>query len=104
MSTSRCESQRSSLVVPAQLQSSPEFFVGDVQVALRLLDTGMAEHELNDPDVDAVGKQPAGTFVPQVVPSEIDPLELSPFPPSSSTTPCSSSRATAWNRRCRRLP
>ena len=36
----------------------------------------MAEHELDDPDVDTVGQQPACAFMPQVVTAEIDPLEL----------------------------
>jgi len=36
----------------------------------------VAEHQLDDPDVDAVRKEPAGAFVPEVVPAEIDPLKL----------------------------
>jgi hypothetical protein len=40
----------------------------------------VAEHQLNDADVDAVGMQPAGAFVPEVVPAEIDPLELFTIP------------------------
>jgi hypothetical protein len=38
------------------------------------------EHQLNDPDIDAVGEQPARAFVPQVVPAEVDPLELLTIP------------------------
>ena len=68
------------LCCSSSLQSSPEFFVRDVQVALRLHDARVAEHQLNDADVDAVGMQPAGAFVPQVVPAEIDPLELLTIP------------------------
>ena len=40
----------------------------------------MAEHELNDANVDAVGEQWAGAFVPQDVPSKIDLLELFTVP------------------------
>ena len=40
----------------------------------------MAEHQLDDPDVDAVGQQAARAFVPQVVPAKIDPLELLAIP------------------------
>jgi len=36
----------------------------------------MVEHQLDDADVDAIGEQPASAFMPQVVPAEIDPLEL----------------------------
>jgi hypothetical protein len=35
---------------------------------LRLLNTGVAEHELNDANVHAVGKQPARAFMSQVMP------------------------------------
>ena len=48
-SGSRCESKRSAVVVPAHLQSSPEFFVRHVQVALRLLNAGVSKHQLDDP-------------------------------------------------------
>jgi hypothetical protein len=47
---------------------------------LRLLKARVAEHQLNDPDVDAVSQQPARAFVPQIVPAEVDPLELLPIP------------------------
>src|SRR6185436_4290746 len=51
-SASRCKAKRSAFVVPAHLQSSPEFFVRHVQVALRLLNARVPEHQLNDADVD----------------------------------------------------
>ena len=53
-----------------------EFFVRDVQIALRLLDVRVAEHQLDRSDVDAVSQQPAGAFVTQVVPVQIDLPEL----------------------------
>jgi hypothetical protein len=80
ISRSRCESKRSAFVVPAHLQSSPHFLVGHVQVALRLLDARVSEHQLNDADVDAVREQAARAFVPQVVPAEVDLFELLPIP------------------------
>src|SRR6266516_1333897 len=40
----------------------------------------MAEHQLNDPDVDAVRVQPAGPLVSEVVPPEVDALQLLPVP------------------------
>jgi hypothetical protein len=43
----------------------------------------VAEHQLDDSDVDAVGQQPAGAFVPEVVPAKIDPLELLAIPRST---------------------
>jgi len=55
-SASRRQAKRSAFVLPAHFQSSPEFFVGHVQVALRLLDAGVSEQQLNDADVDAVGE------------------------------------------------
>ena len=60
-----------------QLTSSPllHFLVRHVQVALRLLNARVAEHQLDDADVDAVRQQAARAFVPQVVPAEIDPFE-----------------------------
>jgi hypothetical protein len=70
----------SAFVVPAHLQSSPEFLIRYVQVSLRLLNARVAEHQLDDADVDAVSQQSACTFVPEVVPSEIDPLELLTIP------------------------
>jgi hypothetical protein len=40
----------------------------------------VSEHQLNDPDVDAIGQQPARAFVTQVVPAEVDPFELLSIP------------------------
>ncbi|MEX2270005.1 MAG: hypothetical protein WD690_00950 [Vicinamibacterales bacterium] len=40
----------------------------------------MSEHQLNDPEVDAVGQQPAGAFVSEIVPSQIDALQLRTIP------------------------
>jgi hypothetical protein len=40
----------------------------------------VAEHQLDDPDVDAVGSQAARAFVTQVVPAEIDPFEMFSIP------------------------
>ena len=42
---------------------SPELFVRDVQVALHQFDVGVAEHQLDGADVDAVGQEPAGAFM-----------------------------------------
>jgi hypothetical protein len=61
----------------------PQFFVRDVQVALRLLDVGMSEHQLNRADVDAVGQKPAGAFVPEIVPMKVDLPELGPIDAST---------------------
>ena len=36
----------------------------------------MSEHQLNDPDVDAVREKPARAFVTQVVPVQIDLSQL----------------------------
>ena len=47
---------------------------------LRLLNARVAEHQLDDADVDAIGQQPARAFVPEIVPAEIDSLELLPIP------------------------
>ena len=74
------QAKRSAFVVPAHLQSSPEFFVRHVQVALRLLDARVSEHQLNDPDVHAVREQPTRALVAQVVPAEVDLLELFAIP------------------------
>ena len=40
----------------------------------------MAEHQLDDANVDAVGQQSARAFVPEVMPAEIDPLKLFTIP------------------------
>lgn len=39
---------------------------------LRLLNAGVAKHQLNDPDVNGVREQPTRALVTQVVPAEID--------------------------------
>jgi hypothetical protein len=79
-SASRREAKRSAFVVPAHLESCPHFLVRHIQVSLRLLDARASQHQLNDPDVDAVREQAAGAFVTQVVPSQVDLLELMPIP------------------------
>jgi hypothetical protein len=43
---------------------------------LGLLHARVAEHQLDDADVDTVSQQSACAFVPEVVPAEIDPLEF----------------------------
>jgi hypothetical protein len=43
--------------LPTHLQPLPQFFVGHVQVALRLLEAGVPEHQLDDADVHAIGEQ-----------------------------------------------
>ena len=40
----------------------------------------MPEHQLNDPDVDAIRQESTRAFMPEVVPMEIDPLELLAIP------------------------
>src|SRR4029453_11075644 len=49
-------------------QRLPQLLVSDVQIALRRLDVGVSEHQLDDADVDAIGQHPAGALVPQIVP------------------------------------
>ncbi len=49
-------------------------------MALRLLNARVAEHQLDDPNVDAVRQEPARAFVSEVVPAEIDPLKLLTIP------------------------
>src|SRR4051812_7749145 len=56
------------LPAPTHLQSFSQFFISYVQVALRLLNARVSEHQLDDADVDAVGEQAAGALVAQVVP------------------------------------
>ena len=48
--------------------------------ALGLLHARVAEHQLDDADVDAAGEQSRGAFVAQVVPVEIDLSELLAVP------------------------
>jgi hypothetical protein len=64
-------------------QGFPQFFVRDVQVALRPLDVGMSEHQLNGADVDAVGQEPTGAFVPEIVPMKVDLPQLGPIDAST---------------------
>ena len=78
-SASRRQAKRSAFVVPAHLQSSPDFFVRHVQVALRLRNARVAEHQLDDPDVDAVREQAARPFVTQVVPAQVQSLGSAPL-------------------------
>jgi hypothetical protein len=80
ISGSCSESKRSAFVVPAHFQSPPQFFIGHIQVALRLLNARVAEHQLNDADVDTVGQQSAGAFVSEIVPAQVDPLQLLTIP------------------------
>jgi hypothetical protein len=47
---------------------------------LRLLDARVPEHQLDDADVDPVRQQPTGALMPQVMPAEIDPLDLLGIP------------------------
>jgi hypothetical protein len=79
-SASRRQAKRSAFVLPAHLQSSPEFLVGHVQVALCLLNARVAEHQLDDADVDAIREQSTRALVAQIVPAEIDPFELFSIP------------------------
>jgi hypothetical protein len=43
--------------LPTHLQPSPQFIVGHIEIAPRLLHARVAEHQLDDADVDAVGEQ-----------------------------------------------
>jgi hypothetical protein len=64
---------------------------------LRLLDARVAEHdELNDPDVDAIREQVARALVTQVLPAEIDPLELFSIPLRSLPFSTSSGPFLKW--------
>jgi hypothetical protein len=45
-----------------------------------LLNARVPEHQLNDTDVDTVRQQAARAFVTQVVPAQIDALELFSIP------------------------
>jgi hypothetical protein len=50
--------------LPDARQGLAQLLVGDVEVSLRLLDVGVAEHQLDRADVDSVGQQSAGAFMP----------------------------------------
>jgi hypothetical protein len=75
-SASRRQAKRSAFVFPAHLQPSPEFLVRHVEVSLRLLDARVSEHQLNDSNVDTVREQSTSALVTQIVPAEIDSVEL----------------------------
>src|SRR5215813_11041465 len=53
-----------------------EFLVRDVEVSLRLLDVGVAEHQLNRADVDTIAQESTRALVSQIVPVEINLFEL----------------------------
>jgi hypothetical protein len=53
-----------------------KFFVRDVQVPLRLLDVGVAEHQLDRADVHSIAQEPTGALVTEVVPVQVDLPEL----------------------------
>jgi hypothetical protein len=67
-------------LVPTHFQSFPEFFVRYVQVPLCLLHARVSEYQLNHADVNAVSQQPARAFVAQVVPPQIDPVQVLAIP------------------------
>ena len=54
----------------------PQFLVRDVQIALRLLDVGVTEHQLDCSDVHSIAQEPTGALVTQVVPVQVDLPEL----------------------------
>src|SRR5262245_29749087 len=60
------------LTFPADFHSLPEFVTRHVQVTLRLLDGSVSQHELDDTDVHAIGKQSARAFMSQVEPAQVD--------------------------------
>jgi hypothetical protein len=53
-----------------------KFFIGDVQVPLRLLDVGVPEHQLNRANVHSVAQEAAGPFVTEVMPVQVDLAQL----------------------------
>jgi hypothetical protein len=59
-----------------RVNAFPQLLVGDVQIPLRRLDVGVSEHRLDDADIDAVGEQPAGALVSQIVPVQIELPQL----------------------------
>ena len=61
---------------PHASQRLPHLLVRDVQVSLRRFDVGMSEHQLDDPDVNAVREKPARAFMTQVVPVQVDLPQL----------------------------
>jgi len=65
----------------------PQFFVRDVQVPLRLLDVGMAEHQLDRPDVHVLCQEATRALVTEVVPMQVD------LPQLGAIDACTGSRA-----------
>src|SRR5579862_2304175 len=49
----------------------------------------MAQHQLNDPNVDAVCKQPTRALVPEVVPPQVDSSQL-------LLVPCQAFLSRSW--------
>jgi len=100
ISCSRGETKGSAFVVPAHLQSFPQFLVRDVQVPLGLLNAGVAEHQLDHTNVHAVGQQATRALMPEVVPAEVDQLEPLAIPPTPlrldwGSTPWANSRSVS---------
>ena len=65
-------------------QCLTQFLVRDVEVPLCGLDVGVTEHQLDNPDVDAVRQEAAGAFVTQIVPVQVDLPELLSIDSTSS--------------------
>ena len=65
--------------LPYSRHRFPKFFVRDVQVSLRLLDVGVAEHQLDRADVHSIAQEPTGALVTEVVPVQVDLPELLPI-------------------------
>ena len=53
-----------------------QLLIGHVQITLRLLNAGVPKHQLNDADVHAVSQEAARALVTQVVPMQVDLLQL----------------------------
>lgn len=74
-----CRTDRRFQLTPALPHAGhrlPQFFVRDVQVPLRLLDVGMAEHQLNRADVHVLRQEATRALMTQVVPVQINLVEL----------------------------
>jgi len=69
--------------LPYSGQCLPEFLVRDVEVPLCGPDVGVTEHQLDGADIDAVRQEAAGAFVTQIVPVQIDLLELRAVDPNA---------------------
>jgi hypothetical protein len=69
--------------LPNPCHRLPKFFVCDVEVPLSLLDVRVSEHQLDRTDVDAVGQEPAGAFVAEVMPMQVDLPQLAPIDAST---------------------